>query len=298
MATGPEEWIAALRAAFGPGGDPAARAALLERLLASRLPAEREAGRARWRDWLAGQTADAGTVTPDAERFAALLPALLTGALDPAGADAAWLRQYLAQADAAQAEVAELQQLLAEERAARAAAPPDAAPPPFPAHDLTFLAAPPAEAAPPPAWPAVWAAPLPPDTAERGLLLRFGPHRPPLPRVAEAPIAYASQPDGPLPPLARAAWTPLLEQTLDLGGPPGRPGLIAVTVQAQPGDPGTCRLQVQVSGPGVAGRETAVRLTVEGAGGPWERTPDAQGLARLQVPLADLPGLIITIRLP
>ena len=114
----------------------------------------------------------------------------------------------------------------------------------------------------------------PQETAERGLLLFFTPRStpaaaaPPLPQVAERPAVYAPQPDHPLAaPGPEELWIPLLAQTLDLGGPPGDPGLVTVAVQAQPGDPGLGCLQVLVRGPGVEGREAAVRLTVEWPGG-------------------------------
>ena len=74
---------------------------------------------------------------------------------------------------------------------------------------------------------------------------------------------------------------------------------MTVAVQAQPGDPGLGCLQVLVSGPGVEGREAAVRLTVEWPGGtPFTVTPDDQGAARLLVPLAALSRLSVTIQLP
>ena len=193
--------VAALRAAFGPAGDPSSRAALLARLLADLSPAEWEQGRARWRAWLAGRPATDKTATGDAERFAALLPALLSGALDPAQADYVWPQHYLARSAAAQTKLVE-PSILAEERAARQAPAADA-PPPFPAYDLAFLAVPPTPAPPAPDWAAIQVTVKPQETRGAGLLLYFTPRspptrHPPLPQVAEGPAVYAPQPDHPL----------------------------------------------------------------------------------------------------
>jgi hypothetical protein len=282
----PDDWITALRAAYGPGGDPAARAALLARLVAAATPAEQAQGRARWRAWVAGGPAE--------QRFSALLPALLTGVLDPAGADYAWLQRRLARDPVARAAAAELRQILDAERAARQAVEePDPAPA-FPPYDLPFLA-PPLVAEGAAAWPVPEVAPAPSEDPPGTFLLIFHP-RPAADRaprglqVAEEPPAYAAHPARP----PRRRWTTLLTRTLDPGGPSAPAGRVTIRVQARPRDSATCRLRIRLRGTGgAAGR----LLVAEPGGAPRELALDAHGQADLTVPVADLSRLVITVQL-
>ncbi len=303
-------WLAALRAAYGPGGDEAGRAAILARLLAGLTPPTRAHLRDRWRAWAFDLADDEQVVTPaDAHRFEALLPALLAATLDPAGTDYAWAQDYLEQGEAARAEIAELQVVLDEERAARQAA--ETAPlRPFPTYDLSFLVAEP----PTPArevGPAAWAAiqvvlEQTTEAGQRGLRLLFGPRPATAPapqwQIAEAAAGYDPQPDGPQ--LAQAAgqpdtWTTLLAQTVDLGSAPSNPRQVHLFVQARPRTPHTCRLRVHLSGPGVAGREGGIRLLIAPPGSPsQERVTDTQGEVQLAVSLRALRNLTITVLLP
>ncbi len=305
----PEEqaaWLAAFRAAYGPGGDPAGRAALLARLLAELTPAARARLRTRWRAWAFDLPEAGQAISPaDAQHFEALLPALLAATLDPAGDDYAWVQGYLERGDAARAEVAELQQVLDEERTARQEAGADALPRPFPIYDISFLAETPPAAAGATGWAAIRVA-LEQTVAagQRGLRLIFLPRPSPAPGpaagIAEEALTYDPQADDPhLAPGDPRSWTPLFAQTVDLGSAPGRPQHVTVTVQAQAHTPGTCRLRVRLSGPGVEGHEAAIRLRVELPGGTAPPvTTDAPGEARLVVPLPIPHDLAITVLLP